>query len=194
MQASLERAERVAADWAKAALAGIPGGAAGRIALIDTQSPPALTEDTLLPLVTYSYAPDRPVTATRDYKRMWIGNVILPQLLSAAVQAGAAGAVMILDGSASDVAGQYLPYGNAVAGVPALLVDGDTGAALRRQARMTPKTRLTLTASEDKVVSAAADAVAYVDGMVVPHTVVGGLVEFTMHTAAGTPTDWAVAG
>jgi hypothetical protein len=153
MQASLERAERVAADWAKAALAGIPGGAAGRIALIDTQSPPALTEDTFLPLVTYSYAPDRPVTATRDYKRMWIGNVILPQLLSAAVQAGAAGAVMILDGSASDVAGQYLPYGNAVAGVPALLVDGETGAALRRQARMTPKTRLTLTASEDKVVS-----------------------------------------
>jgi hypothetical protein len=33
MQASLERAARVAADWAKAALAGIPGGAAGRIAL-----------------------------------------------------------------------------------------------------------------------------------------------------------------
>jgi hypothetical protein len=42
--------------------------------------------------------------------------------------------------------------------------------------------------------ASAADAVAYVDGMTVPHTVVGGLVEFTMHTAAGTPTDWAVAG
>jgi hypothetical protein len=153
VEATIERAKRIAADWAEAALAGIPGGAAGAVALIDTQSPPALTEDTFLPLVTYSYDPDRPVTATNDYKRMWIGNVILPQLLSALVQAGASGGILILDGSAANVAGQYLPYGNPVAGVPALLVDRKTGDRLRRHARRTPKARLTLTASVDNVTS-----------------------------------------
>jgi hypothetical protein len=153
LKASLARVRRTVADWATAALAGLPGGAAGRIVLIDAQSPPALTEDALLPLVTYTYDPDRPVTGTADYKRMWVGNAILPQLFSAVVQSGAAGAVLILDGSAANTAGQYLPYGNPVAGVPALLVDRLTGERLRRQAQTTPTARLTLTASLDAVKS-----------------------------------------
>jgi hypothetical protein len=154
LQASVARAQSTVADWAKAALAGIPGGAAGRIVLVDAQSPPAITEDVFLPLVTYSYNPDNTAgSRTEDYKRMWIGNVILPQLLSALVQAGAAGGVFILDGSAANVAGQYLPYGNPVAGVPALLVDRDTGDALRKQSQTTPNTRLTLTASVVPVTS-----------------------------------------
>jgi hypothetical protein len=154
LQASIARAQQAASDWAKAALAGIPGGAAGRIVLVDTQSPPSITEDVFLPLVTYSYNPDNTAgTRTDDYKRMWIGNVILPQLLNALVQAGAAGGVFILDGSAANVAGQYLPYGNPVAGVPALLVDRDTGDALRKQSQTTPNTRLTLTASVEPVTS-----------------------------------------
>jgi hypothetical protein len=74
-------------------------------------------------------------------------------LLSALVQAGAAGGVFILDGSAANAAGQYLPYGNPVAGVPALLVDRDTGDALRRQSQTTPTARLTLSASVATVAS-----------------------------------------
>ena len=153
LQDALDRARRDVAAWAKAALAGIPGGAAGRIVLVDTQSPPALNEDALLPLVTYSYDPDRPLTATPDYKRMWVGNATLPNLVTAIANSGAAGAVLILDGSAAATCGQYLPYGNAVAGVPALLVDRDTGEVLRRRAQSTPKARLTLTASVDRVTS-----------------------------------------
>jgi hypothetical protein len=38
----------------------------------------------------------------------------------------------------------------------------------------------------------ASHAVAYVGGSVVPHSVVGGLVQFSMPTAAGRPSDWAV--
>jgi hypothetical protein len=152
LEAAVATAERVAADWAKAALAGVPGGAAGRIALIDTQLPPALTEDDFTPLVTYSYNPGNTAgTKTDDYKRMWIANAVLPQVMSALVEAGVAGGVLILDGSKAAVAGQYLPYGNPIAGVPALIVDRDTGAELRRQARATPNTRLKLTASTDNV-------------------------------------------
>jgi hypothetical protein len=150
---AVDRAQRNVADWAKAALAGIPGGAAGRIVLVDTQSPPSLNEDALLPLVTYSYNPDQSPTATPDYKRMWVGNAILPQLMSAIAASGAAGAILILDGSAAATAGQYLPYGNPVAGVPALLVDRDTGEQLRRRAQSTPKARLTLVASVEQVTS-----------------------------------------
>jgi hypothetical protein len=153
LEAALSRAKRAVLDWATAALAGIPGGAAGRIVLFDTQTPPALSEDDLLPLVTYTYDPDRPVTATADYKRMWIGNAVLPQLLTALASAGAAGAALILDGSAAATAGQYLPYGNPVAGVPALLVDRDTGDRLRRISETTPTARLTLTASTTAVTS-----------------------------------------
>jgi len=40
----------------------------------------------------------------------------------------------------------------------------------------------------------AAEAVAWVDGAVVPHTVVDGLVEFTMPAAEGDVTDWGVTG
>jgi len=40
----------------------------------------------------------------------------------------------------------------------------------------------------------AADAVAWVDGAVVPHTVVDGLVAFTMPAAEGDVTDWGVTG
>ncbi len=152
LEAALARAQSVTADWAKAALAGIPGGAAGRIVLVDTQLPPSLTEDDFLPLVTYAYNPANTAgTQTLDYKRMWVANAVLPQVMNALVQAGAAGGVLILDGSAANTAGQYLPYGNPIAGVPALLVDRDTGAALRQQAQATPATRLTLTASTANV-------------------------------------------
>ncbi len=40
----------------------------------------------------------------------------------------------------------------------------------------------------------AAEAVAWVDGAVVPHTVVDGLVEFTMPASEGDAADWAVTG
>lgn len=153
LEDALARAQRDIGDWAKAALAGIPGGAAGRIVLVDAASPPPLTEDDFLPLVTYSFNPERPLTATYDYKRMWVGNATIPQLMNAIVGAGAAGAILILDGSAAATAGQYLPYGNAVAGVPALLVDRDVGEQLRRRAQSTPKARLTLVAQVEKVTS-----------------------------------------
>jgi hypothetical protein len=152
LEASLQRARQDVADWAKAMLAGLPGGAKGRIVVLDTASPPPLTEDAFLPLVTYSYNPDNTLgTKTEDYKRMWLGNVVMPQLLTSLAQAGAAGGVLILDGSAANTAGQYLPYGNPVAGVPALLVDRDSGEVLRRAAQTTPDTRLTLAASQTNV-------------------------------------------
>jgi hypothetical protein len=59
LRAAIERLQGEAADWAKAAIAGIPGGVAGRIVLVDCQMAP-LTEQDFSPLTTYTYDPGTP--------------------------------------------------------------------------------------------------------------------------------------
>jgi hypothetical protein len=143
LQAAIERLRGELVDWAKAAIAGIPGGVKGRIVMFDGQTLP-LTERDFAPLTTYSYDPGTPPTATPNFKRIAL-SLLAPGSVFA--QAGAAGLLVTLDASPACAAGQYGPYGSAITGLPGFLIDRDTGAKLRTYAEGLPKARLTLTAS-----------------------------------------------
>jgi hypothetical protein len=143
LRAAIERLRGELADWARAAIAGIPGGVAGRIVLVDSQTSP-LTEGDFTPLTTYAYNPGVSPTATPNFKRIAL-SLIPPASVFA--DAGAAGMLVTFDASPACAAGQYGPYGSAITGLPGLLLDRDTGAKLRQHAQGLPKARLTLTAS-----------------------------------------------
>ena len=143
LRTAIERLESQLADWAQAAIAGVPGGVAGRIVLVDAQTLP-LTEDDFAPLTTYVHDPDRELGSTPNFKRLAL-SLIAPASVFA--QAGAAGYIVTLDASDAMAAGTYGPYGSPITGLPGLLVGRETGARLRRYAKQRPKTRLTLTAS-----------------------------------------------
>jgi hypothetical protein len=146
LRAAVDRLKDELADWASAAIAGVPGGVAGRIVLVDAQTLP-LTERDFAPLTTYAHDPDASPLATPNFKRMAL-SLIPPASVFA--QAGAAGYIVTLDASAANAAGTYGPYGSPITGMPGLLIDRDTGAKLRRYAQTSPKARLTLTASVTK--------------------------------------------
>jgi hypothetical protein len=126
-------------------LAGVPGGLAGRIVLMDAPVAP-LTVGSLDPLLTYRHDPDRTISETDDYKRAWTTLLTIPRL-DAFKAAGAAGVVLSLDASAANAAGQYTPFIWGYADLPALIVDRETGARLRRAAAGVPKVRLVLEAT-----------------------------------------------
>jgi hypothetical protein len=94
-----------------------------------------------------------------DYKRPWTvpGVAGVP---TAPFQAlGAIGVVFIVDASYEAFKGTYGPFESGFEALPALYVDRDTGAALRSIAAARPKTRLTLTATRQKVPTATVTAV-----------------------------------
>jgi hypothetical protein len=117
---------------------------AGKIVLFDGQTLP-LNEHVFDPLTTYNYDPGTPPTATPNFKRMAL-SVLGPPAAEFAT-AGAAGLLTTLDASPPAAAGTYGPYGSAISGLPALLLDRDAGARLRHYASSNPKARLVLTAS-----------------------------------------------
>jgi hypothetical protein len=143
LRAAVQRLQNELADWASAAIAGIPGGVAGRIVLVDAQTLP-LTENDFAPLTTYAHDPGASPTATPNFKRLALSLIPAASVFA---QAGAAGYIVTLDASDAMAAGTYGPYGSAITGLPGLLVGRDTGAKLRRYAQSRPKTRITLTAT-----------------------------------------------
>jgi hypothetical protein len=143
LQAAIQRLRGELDDWARAAIAGIPGGVKGRIVMVDTQTLP-LTERDFAPLTTYNYDPGTSPLATPDFKRMVFSEV---PSASVFIDAGAAGYICTLDASPACAAGIYGPYGNPITGLPSLFIDRDTGAKLRQYAEGRPNARLTQTAS-----------------------------------------------
>ena len=142
LRASIERFKSELGDWAKAAVAGVPGGVAGKIVLADAQTLP-LTENDFAPLTSYAHPPGRSTLGRSNFKRLAL-SAIPPNSVFA--QAGAAGYVFSLDASDAMAAGTYGPYGSAITGLPGLIVGRETGDRLRRLSQSRPKTRLTLTA------------------------------------------------
>jgi hypothetical protein len=133
-------------DWARAAIAGVPGGVKGKIVLVDTQMAP-LTERDFAPLTTFDYDPGASLLGTPNFKRTVFSEIPSPSVF---IEAGAAGYVCTLDASPECAAGIYGPYGNAITGLPSLFVDRETGAKLRRYAEGLPHARLTMTASIER--------------------------------------------
>jgi hypothetical protein len=146
LRAAVDRLKGELADWAAAAAAGVPGGVAGKIVLVDAQTLP-LTENDFAPLTTYAHDPGASPTATPNFKRLALSLIPAASIFA---QAGAAGYIVTLDASDAMAAGTYGPYGSAITGLPGLLVGRDTGAKLRGYAQSRPKTRLTLTATVAK--------------------------------------------
>jgi hypothetical protein len=140
---------RVAAEAAadiSAAIAAIPGGVKGRIALVDAPIAP-LQVGALDPELTYRHQDARnQVHDYDDYKRAWTTLLSMLELLAPFQQAGAAGVVVALDASAANAAGQFTPFINSPTPLPALIVDRDTGTKLRQRAAAHPRARLTLRA------------------------------------------------
>lgn len=147
LRTAIQRLRRELDDWARAAIAGIPGGVKGRIVLVDTQTVP-LTERDFDPLTTYAYDPGVSPAATPNFKRTVFSEIPSPSVF---VEAGAAGYICTLDASPACAAGIYGPYGNAITGLPSLLVDREAGAQLRRFAAGTPRARLTMTSNIKRV-------------------------------------------
>jgi hypothetical protein len=143
LRAAVDRLQSELADWASAAIAGVPGGVAGRIVLVDAQTLP-LTENDFAPLTTYAHPPDSSTLGTPNFKRLALSLIPAASIFA---QAGAAGYIVTLDASDAMAAGTYGPYGSAITGLPGLLVGRETGTKLRRCAQSLPKTRLTLTAT-----------------------------------------------
>src|SRR5438552_3707573 len=72
---------------------------------------------------------------------------------------GPAAVIFVVDSSFEARKGGYLPFGHGFEPLPALYVDRDTGTRLRQLAMGRPRTRLTLTASRQKVPTSAVTAV-----------------------------------
>ena len=139
-----------------AALAGVAGGVAGKIVVIDAPILP-LTVGVFDALLTYRHDPDGTIGGDDDYKRAWTTLLTLPSL-DAFRALGAAGVVFVLDASPANAKGQYTPFVHGYQDMPALIVDREAGARLRRQAAGTPRIRLVLdarlaTASSDTLVA-----------------------------------------
>ncbi len=138
--------------WAAALTGTLAGAAAGSVLLVDVPMPVPLTAAAFLPLSTYTNWPGHTDAdwATSDYKRLWIEpGVEMP--LAPYQSTGASAVVFIIDASFEALAGGYLPFLQGYQPIPALYVDRDTGASLRRLAATRPNTRLTLTATRAKV-------------------------------------------
>lgn len=134
--AALERHAQGVSSALTQSLAAVPGGAAGRIVLMDAPIAP-LTVGSLDPLLTYRYDPGHTVSETSDYKRAWTTLATLPRL-DAFKAAGVAAVVFALDASHANAAGQYTPFIWPYQELPALIVDRATGARLREQALGVP--------------------------------------------------------
>ena len=160
VRAGLARYPDDLASWAGGLAGTIPGGTAGSILLIDIPMPAPLTAGAFTPLVTYEYWPGHSQAdwETSDYKRLWI-EPGLGVPLAPFQGLGAAGVVFIVDASYKALKGGYLPFGHGFEPLPALYVDRDTGARLRKLATTRPRTRLTLAAKRRKVPTPSVTAV-----------------------------------
>ncbi len=149
-------------SWASGLSGTLGSTLQGAVLLIDVPAPvPATTAIFLPPYSTYLNWPGHSEAdwVGADYKRPWLlpGVAMVPT--SPFEELGAAAVVFIVDASYDAFKGCYGPFESGFQDLPALYVDRDTGATLRSQAASRPSTRVTLTATLDKVPSAAVTAV-----------------------------------
>ncbi|HET9732503.1 MAG TPA: hypothetical protein VFP54_07500 [Acidimicrobiales bacterium] len=120
------------------------GGVTGRIAVVDVPLPPPTPFGSLYADMSYLYDPAGTLGPTADFKRA--GLLLLLPTLNAFAAAGALGVIFVVDASAANAAGQYAPFIEPLQGLPALLVDRDTGARLRSAAGTRRKATMVLDA------------------------------------------------
>jgi hypothetical protein len=128
--------------WADALPAGLLEGS---IAVVDLALPTPLNAGVFTAVSTYLQWTGRTEEdwARLDYTRPWIGP--WPRL-EIFVGLGIKGVVFVLDAAFDVLAGNYSPHVGRPEPIPALVVDRNTGRALRAKAATRPAARLTLLA------------------------------------------------
>ncbi len=151
----------IVADLANAGL-GLPtdlvlSNVGGKIAYIQSLQVPT-TMALFYISASNIHDPDRTITPLTDYTRMSLSFLLTPQLLGEPVGslyfarlAGAVGAIIALNGSAENIAGQYTPFmGHPGTNydVPTLFVDRATGDMIRSRIAAGAQARLELVVDE----------------------------------------------
>lgn len=117
-----------------ASLGSVASGLRGAIAVIEVPLVP-LTLGLFYPFATLINDKNKTLSPLTDYKRSWVsGLFVLEPLCDLVAQAGAAGVIFVLDSSAENTQGQYLPFSGQFASIPAFLVNRVTGNRLKRLA------------------------------------------------------------
>jgi hypothetical protein len=121
----------------------LPADLAGTIAVAEVTVPIPLNARGFTAAAGYLHWPghNNEEWSAIDYRRPWIGP--WPEL-TVFEQLGVTGVVFIADASREMLAGNYSPHVGRRQPVPALVVDRDTGTALRDLAAGRPTARLTL--------------------------------------------------
>jgi hypothetical protein len=149
-------------SWATGLSGTLGSTTQGAVLLIDVPAPlPATTAIFLPPYSTYLNWPGHTEAdwIAADYKRPWLVPGVAMAPTAPFQDLGAVAVVFIVDASYDAFKGCYGPFESGFQNLPTLYVDRDAGAALRSQAATRPNTRVTLTATLDKVPSAAVTAV-----------------------------------
>ena len=124
----------------------LPGAdVAGKIVVVDLPEPAKATAGIFVPMASYLHWPGHTVAdwAQMDYTRAWI-----MQIPGDEIAAGAAAVVFIADNASYEaMKGTFTPHQAAKGEVTKLVVDRDTGAALRTAALAGVHARLTLDAT-----------------------------------------------
>ncbi len=126
---------------------GVPIAVDGKIVLCDAAIPP-LTLGAFFALSWYVSAPDPLALASmlaEDYRRSWLSLAMAMPNLTTLAEQGAVGAVVIVDEPFCMADGDYVPFTTAYQGLPAVLVDRDTGLMLRERLVLRPQTEMHLT-------------------------------------------------
>jgi hypothetical protein len=119
-----------------------PGSLAGKIAVFDVPTTPI--PYTAFEALSYkAYDPDGFFTEPGAvYSRPWLGIADLIALLEQIEQAGAVGAVGVLDLPADAARGAYYPYDGTIRGVPGVYVDSAVGDSLKQLAASSANARI----------------------------------------------------
>jgi hypothetical protein len=136
-------------SWVQSLGGRLGASAQGSVMLVDVPLPLPLTAAAFLPLATHLQWSGHSVLdwAAIDYKRPWLLPGVVGVPLAPFKVLGAAAVVFILDVPYAALNGNYLPFEAGFEPIPALYVDRDTGAELRRAAATAPRARLTLQAT-----------------------------------------------
>lgn len=140
LRAAIDRYQRELADWMTARINALGEEANGAIVLVDNPLPPPLTQSAIGAATSayYGQFAGGPFWVTRPWKKLWLASGV-----SVGTEA-AAGVVYIIDASYEALAGNYAPFGGGFENVPALYVDRDEGARLRKIAQSKPDVKFAL--------------------------------------------------
>lgn len=129
-----------------------PGSMAGKIAVFEVPvTAVPLSFFTALAYPDALYDPNGELVGSRTYRRPYLSQKGVIEMIEALERGGAAGAVGIIDYPAAGADGSYFPYDGVIRNVPGLYVDREVGAGLKAHATAGRRAQLRLPAKVKRV-------------------------------------------